>query len=58
MATTFHVRIKPCEDPFPQTYMQGCEQLFYTLEEAEAYFQSFEDWEQMMLYIDIFDPCN
>lgn len=40
-------------DEFSQAYLQGCEKCYQSREEAEAYIQSFEDWEQSMLRIDV-----
>lgn len=37
---------------FEDTYFQGCEKVFDTEQEAQAYFQSFEDWEQDLLVVD------
>ena len=37
---------------FADTYFQGCEKVFDTEQEAEQYFQSFEDWEQHLLVVD------
>jgi len=36
---------------FAAEYMQGCEQIFSSKPEAEAYVATFEDWEQPLLCI-------
>jgi hypothetical protein len=36
---------------FAAEYMQGCEQVFPSMPEAEAYLATFEDWEQPLLLI-------
>jgi hypothetical protein len=39
---------------FVDAYFQGCEKHYLTEEQAQAYFQSFDDWEQDLLEIDSF----
>ena len=39
---------------FAEAYFQGCEKHYLTQEEAQVYFQSFDDWEQDLLEIDSF----
>ena len=34
---------------FAQSYLQGCERSFPSVDEAVEYLHSFEDWEQPML---------
>jgi hypothetical protein len=39
---------------FEDAYFQGCQKVFNTEEEAVQYFNSFEDWEQSCLMIEVF----
>ena len=39
---------------FEDTYFQGSERCFNSEQEAVQYFQSFEDWEQELLVIEVF----
>jgi len=39
---------------FEDAYFQGSERIFDTEEQAVQYFQSFEDWEQDLLVIEVF----
>jgi hypothetical protein len=39
---------------FEDTYFQGSERCFNSEQEAVQYFQSFEDWEQKLLVIEVF----
>ena len=39
---------------FAEVYFQGCDKHYLTEQQAFAYFQSFEDWEQDLLEIDSF----
>ena len=62
---TYSVRINngsPFEDSdpiwlpfltFADAYMQGCERTFGTEQEAREYLDSFEEWEQDLLVIDM-----
>jgi hypothetical protein len=38
---------------FADAYMQGCERTFGTEQEAREYLDSFEEWEQDLLAIDM-----
>ena len=55
----YSVRINngsPFEDSdptFADAYMQGCERTFGTEQEAREYLDSFEEWEQDLLVIDM-----
>ena len=55
----YSVRINhgsPFEDndhTFADAYMQGCERTFGTEQEAREYLDSFEEWEQDLLVIDM-----
>ena len=42
------------DSSFAQDYFRGCEKHYLTQEEAQEYFQSFDDWEQDLLEIDSF----
>jgi hypothetical protein len=56
---SYSVRINhgsPFEDSdhtFADAYMQGCERTFGTEQEAREYLDSFEEWEQDLLVIDM-----
>ena len=39
---------------FKDAYFQGSERCFNSEQEAVQYFQSFEDWEQDLLVIEVF----
>ncbi len=49
---TYFVIIKN-HDEFSQAYLQGCEQSFDTEQQAQDYIQTFEDWEQDLLEINL-----
>jgi hypothetical protein len=56
----YSVRVKrnpfdvDCDFSYAQNYFHGCEKHYLTQEEAQEYFQSFDDWEQDLLEIDSF----
>lgn len=50
-ATFYSVEICRDADETMQAYMNGCEQRFASLEEAEGYVSTFEDFEQGLLCI-------
>jgi hypothetical protein len=58
MIYTVQVKKNPFEPnvdyTFADAYMQGCERQFNTEEQAVAYLNTFEDWEQDLLCIDLF----
>ena len=39
---------------FAESYFQGCEKHYLSKEQADEYFQSFDDWEQDLLEIESF----
>ena len=43
-----------CDSTFAEAYFQGCEKSYLTQEQAQVYFQSFDDWEQGLLEIESF----
>jgi hypothetical protein len=63
MEVTFTVQIKRDElgsefdtDPtFAEQYFGGCDKTFNTLEQAQDYLHTFDDWEQDMLEISRMD---
>ena len=47
----YAVEIRQPSDAFAEEYLNGCEQVFPSLEAANNYLSTFEDWEQPLLCI-------